>query len=460
MWKTFIVVFLSVLVIDCGQDQGKSPQQVQIPPSPTGKPKLKEFMIFTYGVNLTENNAKAYVDADFNTVLGPVNKIELCRKYGLKLMVSHPGSNVAASLKGDKTVIGYEISDEPISLVQLHAAAESTKVYRKADPTHVTMNMLNQKGGNWLRLYVDLVDPDFISYSEYPWWYGGIHEWFTGEPSHFIKLEQYRDASMRANVPYIGNIEVNALRNIENKPPKERNLVPPPDNREKIRQSVYTSLAYGMKGIIWFTYYLLFDHETGEYNETGRQVAEINSDLKQIGPILFGLESIDVFHSVPAPKGSREATPDNWVQPLGKELVMGTFRDGKKNDYILVANKDIKEEQKVKLQFRLFLQEVSSVEMINKKTGEWKPLEIKIQEDERNHDYIYNPDNIPERIKNNITLSHKYLTSEYRTYSLSFFELYHTYRPPYQYIEFTLAKGDGELLRVKLVEGEDIPDPR
>ncbi len=419
------------------------------------KPKLKEFMIFTYGVDLTEKNVKTLADADFNTVHGPADKIELCREYGLKLMIPHPGSNVAASLKGNKTVMGYDIMDEPISLVKLHEAADSVKVYRKADPTHVTFVNLNQKGGNWLRLYVDLVDPDFVSYDAYQWWYGGIYEWFTKEPVQFIKLEQYRDESMRANLPFTQWIEVNAQRNIPNQP--ERNWVTPPDNREKIRQSVYTSLAYGMKGLLWFLGAVLFDPETGEYNETGRQVAEINSEMKHIGPILFDLESIDVFHSVPAPRGSRATTPDNWVQPLGKELVMGTFRDDKKEmDYILVANKDIKKEQKVKLQFQLFLQEVSSVEMINKKTGEWKPLEIKIQEDDRNHDYIYNIDNIPERIKNYISTSYKHLDPK----TLSFFELYHTFRPPYQYVEFTLAKGDGELLRVKLVEGEDIPDPR
>ncbi len=34
MWKTFVAVLLLVLVIDCGQVQGKSPQNVQTPQKP------------------------------------------------------------------------------------------------------------------------------------------------------------------------------------------------------------------------------------------------------------------------------------------------------------------------------------------------------------------------------------------------------------------------------------------
>lgn len=60
------------------------------------------------------------------------------------------------------------------------------------------------------------------------------------------------------------------------------------------------------------------------------------------------------------------------------------------------------------------------------------------------------------KIKDNITYNHEKLDAK----NLSFFELYHTSPPPYDTVEFILPPGDGELLRVVLEDGENIPDPR
>ncbi len=416
--------------------------------------ELPEFMIFTYGVELTEANVKALAEMGFNTVYGPADKRELCRKYGLKLMIPHPGPELARTLRGDPDVWGYDVMDEPISLAQLHEAAQLVRAYREADPTHLTFVNLNQKAGHWIDLFLDTVQPDFLSYDEYPWWYGGIYEWFTGQPPLFVKLEQHRDAALAAGLPLTVWREVNTQRNIPGSP--DRNWVTPPDNAPKIRQNIYATLAYGAKGILWFTGQLLFDKETGEINETGRQVAAINRELKLLGPVLFRLRSTGVFHTEPVPDGSRKVSPDHWVQPVGEDLVIGTFRDPERRDYVMVANKSWQSARKARLQFRLFLQEIAAVELFDRRTGEWKSLPLAPVPDTRDHNYIYNLENIPERIKNYITYNHKALTPK----ELAFFELYHTYPPPYQEVSLALAPGDGELLRVTLRPGQDIPDPR
>ena len=416
--------------------------------------ELSEFMIFTYGVQLTEENVRTLVRADFNTVQGPANKLEICRSHGLKLMIPHPGTDIASSLLGDDAVWGYDIMDEPISLEQLYDCADSVRAYRKADPTHPGLVNLNQKAGDWIRMLIDKVEPDILGYDDYQWWYGGVYEWFAGTPVHFVKLEQHRDAAMEAGIPLIAWREVNTRRN--NKGENKRNYATPPDNGRKIRQSVYTSLAYGVKGILWFTGYLLFEQGTSVLNETGKQVAAINAELKRLAPILIHLRSTGVFHTSPVPRGSRQTTPDHWVQPVGDNLVLGTFRDDAKTDYLIVANKDFRRERKIVLQFQLFQRTVQSVEMFDKKSGGWKTLSVKTQVDERNHDYIYNLENVPARIKEYITYNHNKLDAK----NLSFFELYHTYPPPYETVEFTLQPGDGELLRVVLTDGKNIPDPR
>jgi hypothetical protein len=420
--------------------------------------ELPEFMIFTYGdtakTGFTENMVKQLADADFNILYGPADILPLCRKYGIKLMIPHPGMETIARLKGDPYVWGYDIMDEPISLKQLHEAADSVKAYHAADPTHLTFVNLNQKAGHWIRLFIDTVQPDFLSYDEYPWWYGGIYRWFSDEDPLYVKLEQHRDEAIAAGLPLTVWREVNTQRNVPGS--MDRNWNTPPDNDKKIRLNIYATLAYGAKGILWFFSPLMFDLKTGELNETGKQVAVINHELKRLGPVLLPLSSTGVFHTSPAPKGSRQTTPDHWVQLAEKGLMMGTFRDNEKREYVLTVNKDWKTAHKATLQFRLFLQVVESAEMLDRHTGEWKPLTLSEVKDTRDHEKIYNIDNIPPEIMQYITYNRKGLPPK----ELSFFELYHTYRPPYQSVSFTLAPGDGELVRVTFKEGQDIPDPR
>ena len=220
--------------------------------------------------------------------------------------------------------------------------------------------------------------------------------------------------------------------------------------------NVYATIAYGAKGILWFYGPLLFDKETGELNETGMQVAAINHELKRLGPVLFPLVSTGVVHTPPVPKGSREPSPDHWIQPVGKDIFIGTFRDRDRREYVMVVNKSADRSNEATLQFRLFLQEVDRAELFDRTTGTWNPLSITEVKDERDRDRIYNLDNIPQPMKDHITYNHKALTPK----ELAFFELYHTYRPPYQAVSLHLAPGDGELVRVTLKDGVDIPDPR
>ncbi len=421
---------------------------------PSGANELPQFMVFTYGVDLTKANVEALAGAGFNTVYGPAEKLDLCRKYGLKLMIPNPGPNAAAGLRNNPALWGYDVMDEPISLAQLHQAADAVAAYRKADPTHLTFVNLNQKGGHWIDLFLNTVHPDFLSYDEYPWWYGGIYEWFTGQPPQFVKLEQYRDAALAAGLTLTVWREVNVQRNVPGTP--DRNWITPPDNAAKIRQNIYATLAYGAKGILWFTGELLFDKRTGEINETGRQVAAINQELRFLGPALFPLRSTGVFHTDPVPDGCRRASPDHWAQPVGKDLVLGAFHGPQSCEYILIANKNWRQPAKAVLEFRLFLEEIASLELLDKRSGRWNPLQTAIVEDTRDHRFIYNLENVPQRLKEAITYNHKALDPK----ELAFFELYHTYRPPYRTVSVSLAPGDGELLRVTLKEGKDIPDPR
>lgn len=417
---------------------------------------LPQFMIFTYGVELNEKNVKTLVDADYNTVCGPAERLDICKKYGLHLMIELPGLETATRLRNDPGVWGYQILDEPISLKQVYMAADSVKAYRAADPTHLTYVNINQKGGHWIKFCLDTIRPDFLSYDDYPWWFGGLYTYFTGEDVMYVKLEQHRDEAIAAGLPFTKWCEVNAQWVSEG---FGRTPISPEENERKIRLNVYSTLTYGAKGILWFTGRLLLDAKTGKTNDQWDQVARINHELKRLGPVLFPLVSTGVFHTPPIPAGSRQVTPDHWVQPMGGNLVMGTFRGKDNVEYVMVTNKDWKNTRTATLQFRLYLQEINTIEMFDKHTGEWESLQLTEVKDTRDHEVIYDFNTIPKEMRDNINFpfpNNAPLPPE----GVRFFELYHTYGPPYQEASINLGPGDGELVRVTFKEGEEIPDPR
>lgn len=423
---------------------------------------LPEFMIFTYNVELTEKNVQILKDADFNIVYGPADKLDLCKKYGLKLMIPRPGIETAKQLRGNPGVWGYDIRDEPLTLKATYETADSVKAYRAADPTHMTFVNLFGKAGHWVKLSIDIVKPDFLSYDHYLWWFGGINRWFTGEDGYYIKLEQFREEALLAGLPLTIWNEVNVRfqqSDSTERDLRDRNWITPPDNDKKIRLLTFASLAYGAKGILWFYGPCLFN-KAGEFNETGRQVAAINHELKNLGPVLLPLTSTGVFHTPPFTRGSRQTTPDYWVQPIGENLLMGTFRNRDAAEYVMIVNKDWENSNTATLQFQLWQQELNTVEMLDKQTGEWKSVPRFEVQDTRDPEQIYNFDNIPPDVKEYISFLPKGegLTSE----MLSFWEKTFTYPPPYQAVSFTLAPGDGELVRVIFKDGEDfsVPPPK
>ena len=114
---------------------------------------------------------------------------------------------------------------------------------------------------------------------------------------------------------------------------------PPPDNEQKLRHSVYSALAYGVKGIQWLSAGLMVAHD-----QCIKDVAAINAELKVIGPTLMKLRSVDVFHTAPLPTNTRSIPLKHWVhvegEPTCEGIVMGMFKDEDDMDYIMFVNRD------------------------------------------------------------------------------------------------------------------------
>jgi hypothetical protein len=327
---------------------------------------MRDFLIlYSYGWpaeqvagRLTELSARRIAAAHYNTVMCAPPELELVAKAGLRCLLigwsqgapDYIGEAVppaiARTLAANPAVWGYYVTDEPDNKnwkrgTTFEQLAERVNEYRAADPNHVAWINMTSATGNFLSDYMDIVKPDFLSFDLYRWW-SKESDWWRG-------LEAHRDAAVRAGVPMIMWIESNSSFNA---------LRPPPDdNATKIRWSVYTSLAYGSKGVQWFS------------GSTDEDVAKLNAELAVLGPTLIKLESKRVFHTSEVPREGLRLPESNWYFTDAQDLVVGEFVDpGEPNaSYFMIANKSITDDADAVFEIRQRL--VSAVEEVNKKSA-------------------------------------------------------------------------------------------
>jgi hypothetical protein len=337
-----------------------------------------EFMIYLWGVPDVEDpalRAQALADAGFLVVDWDADHVDALAEYGLRAMVKDPTPDVVRRLDENATLWGYHMVDEPYPEATFPAIAEEIHELRAIDPNpYYFVNMLSTTG-EFLRTYMEVVQPELLSFDYYQWWWGSDR--------YFEKLEQFREQALLADVPLASCIEVTANPGIER---GDRAYLP--DNAAKLRQSVFTNLAYGVKAIEWFSASLLFEPGTTRLTPWGEDVAAINHELQRIGPELARLRSLDVYHTPPLPLGTREAPREHWVRLIGEEnragLVYGMFEDEDGVDYVLVANRDYRESQSVTMRLQSKWLGIApwhekkvyhyGIEKLDKTTGSWETV--------------------------------------------------------------------------------------
>jgi hypothetical protein len=396
--------------------------------------EMDEFMIYTWPPQYKDGHfeevAAKLAEMGFTSVLSSLANLEVCRKYGLRLMPDNATIEDARRLKNDKAIWGYHLVDEPLR--NFPALTEQVRAFHKADPNHPAYINLISLCGDYLKEYMETVKPDILSYDYYQWWWG--------EHGHFTKLALHRKAALEADIPLICWLEVNANQDNQYPPFVENHI---PDNAAKIRQSVFTSLAYGVKGIEWFYGVLMFDKERPVLNECGRDVAAINRDLKALGPELMRLRSVAVYHTEPLPRDTEEVPQNFWIQ-LAESwypgLCMGVFKAKDKediNDYLIVTNTNYNHEKLAVLQFT---RPIGAVEWFDTASRRWKPLVIGPAVTEANRPLV----------RNNLY----YQKGSQRTYGGVINHLdqlekdWFGGRTGNQFTEIMLAPGNGALLRI------------
>ena len=241
---------------------------------------------------------------------------------------------------------GYYVKDEP-HVSEFAGLALVGRLLREIDPKHwAYFNLFPDYASQeqlgvetyeeYVESYLQIVRPPFLSYDHY-----ALFENAPLRKSYFANLEIIRAASLRHNLPFWNIVLANA------------HFTYAEPTSASIRFQAFTTLAYGGKGISWFTYIApevgnyraaALD-QFGNYTATWSYLEHVNLQIAQLAPVLVRLQSRRVYHFGEVPEKGRPAPASALVRSiraLHQQFLVGELQhldDG--SDYLIVVNKDL-----------------------------------------------------------------------------------------------------------------------
>jgi hypothetical protein len=290
-------------------------------------------------------------------------------------------ASLRAEVAGNPAALGFYLRDEPSARLMpglgrvaglLREAIPGMWPYVNLFPYHVNPASLGTDDYNsYVRMLVKTIGQPFLSYDNYSLVQGEMLDPF------FANLEIVRRLALETGVPFWNCILANA----------HFNYMEPSDATFHLQ--VYSTLAYGGRGIQYFTY---FTPQIGNYRlaaidpfgnrtATWEMLRRINLEIHALAPTLIGLRSTGVYHYPEAPpegRGLNEATLLEGVQ-MNQRLVkqqaaprflVGEFEDRQKRPYFMIVNKDLGQS----FRFNVKLKRVAQLMRVNPYSGKEEPF--------------------------------------------------------------------------------------
>jgi hypothetical protein len=297
------------------------------------------------------------------TVAGfvPSKALKLCRKAGLKAIVSDARvsdydwtkvddqvarrnvTSLVREVGKNPAVYGYYLRDEPgadffpglakvASLVR--EMAPGKWAYIDLFPNYATPEQLGAATyPEYLRQFCAVCRPTTLCYDHYALMDDG-----SLRNGYWQNLEQMRAVARSNALPFWNIVQAVAHFNY-------REL-----SAADCRFQVYSTLAYGARGIAWFTYFsTTFGNSRmapidpfGNPTATWGYLQNVNLQIAALAPTLLQLNSDDVYHLNNVPDGCHGSTNKDLITGTeAGDFMAGDFthRDGSR--YVLMLNKDV-----------------------------------------------------------------------------------------------------------------------
>ncbi|HOW64182.1 MAG TPA: hypothetical protein P5186_23945 [Candidatus Paceibacterota bacterium] len=321
------------------------------------------------------------------TVAGFVSPkdLDLCHAAGLRAIISDRRvsgydwmnvdeavarqniTSLVAEVGKHPAVYGYYLIDEPgrrlfpglgkvAALVR--ELAPGKWPYINLFPNYANAQQLGTETySDYLEQFVSLCKPTELSYDHYALMDDG-----SLRHGYWQNLQQMRSAARASRLPF-WNI-VLTVAHFNYREPTAADL----------KFQVYTTLAYGGRGIAYFTYFApsVGNYRMAPIDQFGNPTASwsalqnVNLQVGQLAGTLLKLNSDDVYHFGGVPEGAHGPGETSLIKSVGDApFLVGDFTHEDGSRYALVVNKDFVKSRFGALQFRIAPQRIRMVSPYN-----------------------------------------------------------------------------------------------
>jgi hypothetical protein len=252
-----------------------------------------------------------------------------------------------------ETVYSVYIKDEPNASLfpRLNLWANAIKKqgllpYINLFPDYASDKQLGSKDYEaHLDEFVRICQPKYLSYDNYSLYDDGT----MNEDRFYGNMETVRKKSQQYNIPFWNVILSNTHFHYADPSPAT------------LAVQVFSTLAYGGKGIGYFTHYapMLGNYrlapidQFGFRTKTWELIRNINLQIHALAPIYCTLKNVNVFHVGNVPKNAQGIASAVHLQSISEgNLLVGEFVDSNNNPYLLIVNKDIQKSVQLKVSFK------------------------------------------------------------------------------------------------------------
>ncbi len=252
-------------------------------------------------------------------------------------------TELVAQVADHEAAFGYFLRDEP-SADPFPGLGKWVEAFRRADPDRPALINLFPNYAtpeqlaaptyeDYLESYIAMVNPAFICYDHY-----ALMEDGSLRAGYFANLEIVRRVALEHDLPFYNVVLSAGLLNYAEPSPAG------------FRFQLYTTLAYGARGIGYFEY---FTRATGNFRlgpidqfghktPTWDMLRNVNLQLHALGPTYLTLRSINVFHYPNVPEGSSGIETTYFLDELrGGDLLVGEFEAEDGRPFVMIVNKDL-----------------------------------------------------------------------------------------------------------------------
>jgi hypothetical protein len=370
------------------------------------------FVTFWGSPPATDENFARVAAEGFNFIRTSVEGLDVAARHGLRAMLTTDLLNPAVldddakraqldelidRVKGHRALEAYFLIDEPsagafprlgqlvahlrerdpahlayINLFptyaneqQLGVSAEAAERARVSYPTDFAGVGNDDKAvlryREHLRQFIATVQPDLLSYDHYHFLKESDGREKDGT-EYFLNLGMIRRAGLEAHRPFLNIIQANTI---------VRNFRLP--NANEIRWLVFTTMAYGGRGISYFTYWgpKAYNglYQDGQAAPLLTTVVALNHEIVKLGPALMELNSVGVYHTSPLPSGAEAIPAKAAVQIEGTgEFVLGLFGKDSQPTAFMIVNRNYQREAEATATVSIPGQELQE---LDRQTGKW-----------------------------------------------------------------------------------------